>query len=91
MKRIDPTDTTLASLRAHNPQGKMHPDNLPWAKTCRGVRWYGKTINCAYVDDRTDEYTYTSANPFPCWHRTEGGFYRICAGWARAHSPRSRK
>jgi hypothetical protein len=90
MKPLKPSDITLASLHAHDAQGKMHPDNMPWAKSCRDVRWYKQVIDCAYLDGRMrNEFAYTSTNPFPCWHRTEGGFYRICAGWVACHRRKS--
>jgi hypothetical protein len=88
MKPIKPTDATLFSLLMYDPEGRMHPDRLPWRKQCRDVRFPGHyEINCAYTDRRLapDDEHWTKDNPFPCWHRTDGGFYRVCAGWAAAH------
>jgi hypothetical protein len=87
MKPIKPTDATLVCLRAYDPEGKMHPDGLPWQKQCRGVsmRYHG-TMNCAFIDGRLpDDELFPSADPFPCWHRKDAGFYRVCAGWAKHH------
>jgi hypothetical protein len=87
MKPIDPTDATLAILRDYDPDGRMHPDRLPWRKQCRGVSMpYHGTMNCAYIDGRlTADDPRFAHDPFPCWHRTDGGFYRVCAGWAKHH------
>jgi hypothetical protein len=88
MKPINPTDATLVSLHAHDREGKMHPDGMPWRARCRDVAWDGcwGRINCVYIDGRlTADDTRFARDPFPCWHRTEDGFYRICAGWAGHH------
>jgi hypothetical protein len=66
----------------------LHPDGMAWQKQCRGmILPYHDTMNCAYMDGwlTPDDEHWTRSNPFPCWHRTEDGFYRICAGWAKHH------
>lgn len=62
----------------------LHPDGKPWAKSCCGDKdmVLGETINCAVTDGRLrkNDGVYAS-RPFPCVHRTDGGYIRICAGW----------